>query len=80
MSAHEQPQPVVMAATGHATRVRGPRPVRCWFCSEPMHYVGDPRFEPEVSVDVMHSGGGPEASFFAHARCWEARMCLESSA
>lgn len=48
------------------------RPVKCHFCNEPMLFFGDERHEPEVTV-VMEAIEG-KTRFYAHVRCWNARM------
>jgi len=53
------------------------RPVKCHFCNQPMFYSGDERHEPEVSVSVDTRGfigEPPEYGFYAHVRCWNAKM------
>jgi hypothetical protein len=48
------------------------RPVRCWFCNQPMYYTGDPRHEPEVRVEVHTDAKIMRcfSEFYAHVRCW----------
>ena len=52
------------------------RPVKCHFCNQPMFYSGDERHEPEVvvSVDTRGARAEPEYQFYAHVRCWNAKM------
>ena len=44
------------------------RPVRCWFCGEPLYYAGDERHTPEIHVST------DDDSFHAHRLCWDNRM------
>jgi len=57
------------------------RPVKCYFCNQPMFYLGEENHEPEVlvRVDGVNGRGGiihgsPEFSFYTHTRCWNAKM------
>jgi hypothetical protein len=53
------------------------RPVKCYFCNQPMFYSGEPGHEPEISVSVDGRGGigdPPQFHFYAHVRCWNEKM------
>ena len=45
------------------------RPVRCFYCGEQMHYLGQLAHEPEVrlSLQVWMDEG---EIFYLHVRCW----------
>ena len=50
------------------------RPVQCYLCRAPMHYRGQPGFEPEVRVTVECRDDDEEYVLYVHTRCWDARM------
>jgi len=55
------------AASGSLDRLV--RPVRCYFCNEPMFYVGAERHVPEVRIEV-YASSERTSEFYAHQTCW----------
>jgi hypothetical protein len=44
------------------------RPVQCWYCGQPLYYLGQPEYEPEVRITV-ETGDTQETTYW-HLRCW----------
>lgn len=57
-----------------ASRPKLVRPAKCHFCDKPLFYAGDPRHEPEVHVIVEARNETIDHGFYAHVRCWNARV------
>lgn len=50
------------------------RPVKCYFCNQPMFYSNDGRHEPEIRVTVRRGDPDDPLHFYAHVRCWNAKI------
>lgn len=51
------------------------RPVECYICHKPLFYMGDPRHEEEVRLDVFAPGHPIHAEvLYAHLKCFMFQM------
>ena len=53
------------------------RPAKCLLCNEKMYYYRHPKWEEEYAI-LLEKNNKPQALFYVHCRCWDAKYFNKS--